>query len=396
MTDDINSLQQKIRKYNQQYRDGELSITDTEFDLLVDTLENAMINKLTGKGQNDFNIFKESLHEVEGTVKHPYVMGSLDKIKSDDPEKLLKFIQKYCPGDITKLFIAAKIDGCACRVQYRNGVARGAYTRGDGYYGQDLSNKIPYLKNVPLQLDVEENVYAGMFRDKTIDIRGELVITTEDFDSITTREYKNPRNATAGIINRKEANRGALTEKVSFIAYEIMGPQGWSMDNTAFTREEQFKILKALGFTTAYHYQNACRIGGADKEELIGSVESLGRSMARFMKQDFGYGTDGFVISSPDYKNDIENYFPEGMAAFKDDDLVAVTKISDIEWAGPSKDGRFVPIALIEPVDIGGSTISRVALHNIYHIKRMSIKIGSTVTVVKSGDIIPKILNVID
>ena len=134
-------------------------------------------------------------------------MGSLDKLKTEEPKSIIDFIKKYVK---TTLNVSAKVDGISCRLHYENGKLISASTRGDGEFGEDITDKVKFVKCIPAKISIED----------TIDIRGELVITKSDFMALSG--FANPRNACAGIMNRKEWNKSDV-EKISFVAYTVLG-----------------------------------------------------------------------------------------------------------------------------------------------------------------------------
>ena len=349
-------LKAKILEANKAYRAGRPIMSDQYFDDLCDDYK-AMISA------DEYDAFRDSLHEETGKVKHPFIMGSLDKLKAEEPQEVLKWIAKYVTGTI---HISAKIDGISCRLHYdKNGNFVSATTRGDGYAGIDCTDKVFLVgSGIPKVLPG-----TGM----ETDIRGELVITKADFEPIKT-QFANSRNACAGIVNQKTPDP-TLLGHISFIAYEIMGGK--------MAKGEQFQELIRMGFTTPWYTE----VGNAPKTITVDALE-------RFAAQDFDYPTDGLVMSSSWYKAE-NKYRPDGQVAFKLNQLVAKTEVLGVEWSEPSKDGRIVPVALLKPVELGGSTISRATLNNLDWIKQMGVELGCTVQLIRSGDVIPKIVKVL-
>lgn len=354
-------LKTKIVAANAAYRDGKPTMTDQAFDDLCDVCETLMT-------ADEWNDFRDSLHEVKGKVKHPFIMGSLSKLKYENPDEVKEFIDKYC----NSLNVSAKVDGISCRLSYSNGQLVSATTRGDGTYGTDLTDKIDYVKFVPEKL----GTWKLADEYKSIDIRGELVILKDDFANMAG--FANARNAVAGIMNRKDWKKEDVSN-VSFIAYTILGKQ--------FNKEEQFAALAEWKFKTAWH---ATFSPYYFKDKKLDVVEEL----FKYASQDFEYDVDGLVICDSEYVNE-DKYRPDACKAFKINQLIADTKVIDVAFEGPSKNGVFCPVALLEPVELGGATISRCSLYNLDFIESMSIKYGSKVRLMRSGDVIPKIIEVI-
>lgn len=357
-------LKSKILTANAAYRSGDALISDQEFDNLCEEYQKLV-------SADEYEKFRDSLHEAKGKVKHPYIMGSLDKFKYEEPEKIKQFILDHCNGGIN---ISAKIDGISCRLHYEDGKLVSAASRGDGYFGEDLTDKIQYVKGVPKILGNRK----GGSRIKSIDIRGELVILKDDFAKMTG--FANARNACAGIMNRKDFKPEDVSN-VTFVAYTILGKE--------FCKEEQFALLSACGgFKVAWNINYGSKYYYYDRK-----LEPADEFFA-LVSQDFEYDVDGLVVCGNLYRNE-DKYRPDECIAFKTNQLIATTRIIDIDWSEVSKDGFIIPVAILEPVELGGSVISRATLHNLDVLEKLNIDFGDTVKLVKSGDIIPHIVSVV-
>lgn len=357
-------IKNKIVSANSAYRSGTPIMSDQAFDDLCDEYQKLV-------SEDEWNAFRDSLHEKAGKVKHPFIMGSLDKIKYEEPEAVKQFIDNHCPC----LIASAKVDGISCRLHYEDGKLVSASTRGNGEFGEDITDKIKYVNCVPKVLG------TGKFGDeyKSIDIRGELVILKADFATMTG--FANARNACAGIMNRKDWNADDVS-KITFVAYTILGNK--------FTKEAQFAYLNSWGgFCVAWNKQFRTY------EFLHKTADEVATTMFEYASQEFEYETDGLVLCNTTYRNEAK-YRPDECKAFKINQLVAETKIVDVVWEGPSKNGVLVPVAILEPVELGGATISRCSLYNLDFLKNMKVAYGSRVKLMRSGDVIPKIIEVID
>lgn len=359
-TAERDELRRRIAAANKAYRLGRPVMDDQTFDDLLDRYR-ALVPA------DEFAAFRDTLHEETGRVPHPFVMGSLDKLKAEEPEKVIAFLAKHVPDG--KLDVSAKVDGISCRVRYENGIFSSATTRGDGHAGLDVTAKVALARGVPAMVPA----FAGR---AAVDVRGELVIVSEDFAAIADR-FQNPRNATAGIMGQKELDRDLL-RRVSFVCYEIMGGE--------LGKKEQFARLEAAGFRTARHWDLALDPG---KDWVPAFVERL-RGLA---EEDFGYATDGLVLCGWDYRAEAK-YRPDAQMAFKLNALEGESTVTGVDWGTPSKDGRLSPVALLEPIALGGSTVSRATLNNLDFIAEKGVRLGSKVRVLKSGDVIPKIVAV--
>lgn len=351
-------LKKKIVAANSAYRSGTPTMSDQAFDDLVDEYEKLV-------SADEFNAFRDSLHEVKGKVKHPFIMGSLDKIKAEDQPTMLKFLLSL--GD--KVNVSAKVDGISCRLHYEKGKLVSASTRGNGEYGEDITDKIFEVNGVPNILRKTTD---------TIDIRGELVIVKDDFEQLNAyleKPYANARNAVAGIMNKKDWTKNEV-RFVSFIAYTILGKK--------FTKSEQFDwLLKSNSFIPAWH-----------EDIELSKIENPAEWFFNKASADYPYDTDGLVVCAQSYINE-DKYRPDMCKAYKINQLVAETTVIDVKFEGPSKGGLFVPVAILEPVNLGGAMISRCTLHNVDNIETLGLKYGSRVKLVRSGDVIPKILTVV-
>lgn len=361
-TTTLTGLKESLIEANNRYRRGDIDelYSDEQYDAALEVLKQHM-------PEDEYDDFISTLFEPAGTCDHPFIMGSLHKIKHDDADALNAFIVKYVPSN--NMHISAKIDGIACRIQYKHGKLVGAYTRGDGVKGQDITDKI---MNVNCALQQINDASAELH------IRGELVIYKSAFEKIADT-FKNARNACAGIMNKKTVD-AELVSTVTFVAYEIMGSK--------MSKREQFVYLKdTLGFTVPYHCMYI-----ADYSKSTARIRD---ELRRIVNYEYLYDIDGLVLSDAEYTSENVQR-PMGQVALKFNQLTANTAIIDIDWRGPSKMGKYVPVAKVEPVELGGSIISNVTCHNLDYIQRLGLKIGSKIELVKSGDIIPRIVHVID
>lgn len=353
------NLKEKIVQANTAYRSGTAIISDAEYDLLLEEY-----SKLVSK--EEFIEFQNTLHEATGKIKHPYVMGSLDKVKADDTISIEKFINKHIKNN---LHISAKVDGISCRLHYENGKLVSATTRGNGTFGQDITDKIKYVRFVQNEISIKE----------TLDIRGELVIYDDVFEKYFSDKFSNARNTTAGLINRKEFLPDEIS-KISFICYTILGPK--------YTKQEQFTVLKDCGFNTTF--STIYKLEDIKNNGISKVIDILNT----YAEQKLNYTTDGLVICDVNYINE-DKYRPESQVAFKINQQVAVTKLIDVVFEGPSENGSFIPVAVLEPVEIGGVVVQRCTLHNLDFIEEKNLKYGCEVSILRSGDVIPKLISVL-
>jgi DNA ligase (NAD+) len=294
-------------------------------------------------------------------VDLPYVLGSLKKKKYDG--SALKWIQD---NDVKEVCLSDKMDGCSIYVEYNHGTVQFASTRGNGYQGQNITDKAKvFCPVITFQGELHLRGEAMMLPDVSLGLG-----------------YKNPRNAVAGILNRDEHKN---VESIIPVFYSIL--DDGNGNTTIETAKEHFHILDELGFTIpAYDTMQI--------EEPFGDIETY---LAVYYK-DRGitspFGIDGIVVSNNiDYQMENE-YYPTNTVAFKVSDPGVITEVTKVEWK-VSRTGRVVPTVVVKPVDIQGSTISRATGHNAGFIQSQGIKRGVSLGIQKAGDIIPYIERVI-
>lgn len=358
---DIQNLKERLAYYNQMYRIGTPIIEDNVYDYYLDKLKQLV-------SDTEYNTFRESLFDVVVTsekITHPYIMGSLEKIKAEDTSSVAEWVAENKSNDY---LLMAKIDGMSCCLCYKNGVIRYAASRGDGVIGENITIKATSISNIPTNILTDDEEYY---------VRGEIVMPTEQFDelnSVTNNKYKNPRNATVGIIGQKQTDYELINDYIKFYPYEIMGSK--------LSRIEQLAELERHGFDVVLH---------TTKNKINNDIVS---EFYYFAKENTPYEIDGVVICGTDYIS--ENVkLPKHMVAYKQNDLVKETTILDIDWGMPSKDGRLIPVAMLEPIELGGAMVSRVTTYNAQYIVENNLKYGSIVKVLKSGDIIPAIVEIV-
>lgn len=361
----MKDLINKVKEANEAYRAGNPLMSDQEYDDLLESLKSLM-------DEDEYEAFVATLNEgtieknVDGKIKHPFIMGSLEKLKNEEREVVKKWIKENIK---IALSVSAKVDGISSRAEYRNGKLVSLTTRGDGYFGLDITSKAKYVKGLPSVLP------HGAWDNFTGSIRGELVIMREDFETIKDR-FSNRRNAVAGIMNRKDSSEDDL-RKVSFVPYTILGNQ--------YAKSEQFGFLEDVGFNVAWNVL-------IDKEGIDDTIVDW---LFQTAQDELPYETDGLVICDSEWRNE-NKYRPDGCKAFKINQSVAITKIIGFDWGTPSANGKLTPVALLEPVEIAGVIVKRVTCNNISWMEKLGVEIGKTVRVLRSGEVIPKIIEVLD
>lgn len=325
-------------------------------------------------------------------VKHKVPMLSLqdamdEKELKDWQERIKKLL---APSEKLDYFAELKMDGLAVSLIYKNGIFYKGATRGDGFTGEDVTQNLKTIKTIPLRLRLEEleKFLKKKIKEKIIEIRGEVFMSKKAFLELNEEQKKkkeplfaNPRNAAAGSVRQLDPKITA-SRKLDFYGYQIITEIGQK------THQEVHQFLKILGFKENPHNQFCKNI-----EEVINFHQKISK-----LREKLPYEIDGIVVTVNDdkifKKLGVVGRTPRGSIAFKFPGLEATTKIKDI-IVQVGRTGKLTPIAILEPVRVGGVTISRATLHNEDEIKRLDVKIGDTVIVQRAGDVIPDIKGVI-
>ena len=360
--DEIKVLERQIIKHKNLYYQGKPEISDFEYDGLEEKL------KKIDPGNSSLLIVGSSIFKDE-KIEHTHKMLSLNKTyKIDD---LIKW------QDNRVLLSTFKIDGSSCSIVYKNGKLVMAKTRGDGRYGENITKKILFLLHIPREITIKE----------TVEVRGEVYCTEENLvrlssvmEELGLEKPTSQRNIVAGLLGRKENIE--LCEYLNFQAFELISEQ-----EVLKTEEEKFHFLQKLGFETPDFYLN-------NNEKDIGL--RLGEAR-EFMSQG-NYLIDGLVFSYNDLS--LHNalgetaHHPRYKMAFKFQGETKQTDIESISWQ-VSRNGILTPVANVTPVEISGAVISRVTLHNFGVVKQFDLKVGDKIEIVRSGEVIPKFLAVL-
>ncbi len=313
-------------------------------------------------------------------VRHEKRMISLADVFSEEEIKdWINRNEKLIPnGKIKEFFTDIKMDGLACSLRYDNGILMQAITRGDGLIGEDVTLNVKTIENIPLRIDVDK-----------AEVRGEIVIFKRDFDKLNEiqrkkgePEFANPRNLAAGSIRQLDP-KVAASRPLKFIAYDLVTP------NT-LTWKDSYEMLRELGFQTS----NEDKVfKNTEMKQLFRYIHDLDE-----YRKNLKFNTDGMVIKINDRaiydKLGIVGKTPRGAVAFKFPAEESTTKIRDIVIS-IGRTGAATPVAILEPVQVAGTTVQHASLHNADEIKRLDIRIGDTVIIYKAGDIIPQIKEVL-
>ena len=317
-------------------------------------------------------------------VEHGSRMLSLNDVFSfDEIYEWQERIQKLIPGKKFNYFCEVKFDGLAVSLIYENGVLVRGATRGDGFIGEDITENLKTIQSIPIMLAAPFPSY--------LEVRGEALLSKETFDALNqknTREGKpllaNTRNAAAGSLRQLDPKLAA-SRNLDFRPYDIADTRGevlWK------THSEKHVYLKKLGFTVDTH-DAVCK-NLDEVESFINIFEKI--------RPDFPFGTDGVVVCVDDIflqeTLGVVGKAPRASIAYKYPAEKATTRVLDI-IVNVGRTGVLTPLAMFQPTEVAGSTVSKATLHNFDQIERLGIKIGDTVVIEKAGDVIPKVVHVL-
>lgn len=363
----MKELGEKLREASRAYYQEDREImSNVEYDALYDTL--SALEKETGIVLADSPTVNVGYEAVEQLPKeeHERPMLSLDKTK--ERETLREFIGEH------PTLLSWKLDGLTIVLTYENGELIKAVTRGNGIVGEVITNNARVFKNIPLKIS---------FKGRLV-LRGEAIITYSDFEKINETigdadaKYKNPRNLCSGSV-RQLNNEITAKRNVRFYAFSLVSAEGVDFRNS---REVQFWWLNEQGFEVV-EYRKV-------------TAQTLDEAMDYFAEavttNDFP--SDGLVALYDDiaYGESLGTTakFPRNAMAFKWADEMRDTRLLEIEWS-PSRTGLINPVAIFEPVELEGTTVSRASVHNISIMKELKLGIGDTIRVYKANMIIPQI-----
>ncbi|HOA33574.1 MAG: NAD-dependent DNA ligase LigA [Clostridiales bacterium] len=374
-------LRKLIDKYSRQYYvENESEISDYEFDMLMNELKEieSRFPELKTPDSPTQRVGGSAAGQFESVV-HPVPLESLQDLFSEG--ELIDFARKLKAAYPEITFVTEpKIDGLSVSLEYTNGVFTRGATRGDGLVGENVTANLRTIKALPLRL-TEEIPYLV--------VRGEVFMPRESFYKLVRQQeekgekvFKNPRNAASGSLRQKNPAITAERE-LSIFVFNIQRIDGVEVR----THAEGLELLRRLGFNVIPDY-----VVSDDIEGSLQAIRALGER-----REGLPYDIDGAVVKV----NQLAlrqvigstSKFPKWAAAFKYPPEEKETVLKDIE-INVGRTGILTPTAILEPVLLGGTTVSRASLHNEDYIKERNIRIGDTVIVRKAGDIIPEVVKV--
>lgn len=375
----IEELRKTLRYHSDRYyNDDAPEIEDYEYDMMMRELKkledehpeydsvDSPTKRVGGKADNSFA-------SVEHTVRMESLQDAFSKEEIFDFDRRVK---ETISG--VHYVVEPKIDGLSVSLEYVNGEFFRGSTRGDGNVGEDVSGNLRVIHNIPLKLN-----HALPY----IEVRGEVYMPKKSFDRVVDRQlindekpFKNPRNAAAGSLRQKDSEVAA-TRGLDIFVFNIQQIEGKELTS----HKESLDYLKELGFNTIPYYERV-----DDIETAFEKVLQIGEK-----RGELEFDIDGAVIKVDDFSEREQlgstAKFPKWAVAFKYPPEEKQTEILDIEIT-VGRTGKLTPTAVLSPVHLAGTTVSRATLHNQDFINEKGVNIGDIVTVRKAGDIIPEVL----
>lgn len=381
--EEIMKLREKINYYSHKYYVEDVSeISDYEYDKMYRRLEQL-------EQENPMYITEDSpTRRVGGKpldefvkVEHKHKMQSLIDVFSF--EELEAFDEKVRSelGEEVTYVVERKIDGLSVSISYRDGVLKRAATRGDGTVGEDVTQNVRTIKSVPLKLRhaIDE-----------LEVRGEVFISKKNFERLNEMQelngentFANPRNAAAGTLRQLDP-RIAAKRNLDIFVFNLQGVVGSEFSSHI----EALKYLKDQGFKVSPGYKECKNIG-----EVIEYIKEVGESREKLPFEIDGAVVKVNLLSQRERLGETVKA-PKWAVAYKYPAQQKKTKLLDIV-ANVGRTGTITPVAILEPVNLAGSTVGRATLHNMDYIEERDIRIGDTVVIQKAGDIIPEVVCVV-
>ncbi len=383
---EIERLRAEINHHNYRYYvldDPEIS--DYQYDMLMKRLQELEKEypELVTEDSPTQRVGGAPISVFESVV-HPRPMLSLSNSYSyDELREFDKRVRKFLGRDHHGYVAELKIDGLAVSLTYENGMfVRGA-TRGDGEVGEDITQNLRTIKAIPLRLMVNDV--------RNLEVRGEVYLPKSEFEALNKKRlaegqplFANPRNAAAGSL--RQLNPKVTAERrLSIFLYTVGYIEGREFE----THFESLEFLKELGFRVNPHIRRCKNI-----DDVIAYCEEWGEK-----RDDLPYEIDGIVVKIDRLDEQAALGFtaksPRWAMAYKFPARQETTKVKDI-IVQVGRTGALTPLAILEPVEVAGSTVSRATLHNEDIIRMKDVRIGDTVVIQKAGDVIPEIVKVIE
>ncbi|MCU4337797.1 NAD-dependent DNA ligase LigA [Acinetobacter dispersus] len=381
----MRQLIQLIAKHNHAYYVmDQPSISDSEYDHLFHQLKaleqqhpeciqaDTPTNKVGGQALSKFE-----------SVTHAVPMLSLGNVfNQEDLFAFARRIDERLPNQQVQYDVELKLDGLAISLWYENGVLVRGVTRGDGETGEDITQNVKTIRNLPKVLSSKYQAIPEF-----LEVRGEVLMPKQGFEKLNAdqeakgdKTFANPRNAAAGSLRQLDPNIAA-SRPLAFYAYGIAQCQP---NHGLETMHDSLHWLTRFGFEIA------------ERQFLCASIEEVQQRYEQIQQErpDLKVEIDGMVIKVDSLKQQQQLGFlsrePRWATAYKFPAQAALTKVENIDWQ-VGRTGTLTPVARLTPVFVGGVTVSNVTLHNIGEIHRLDVRVGDTVSVYRTGDVIPKV-----
>lgn len=389
---ELKALREQIETHNYNYYMlAQPTISDYEFDKLLERL-------IEIESQFPDLVTLDSPSQRVGgtitknfpTVVHKERMMSLSNTYS--PEELREFVKRVqkelkAEGLRDLEFVCElKFDGVAVSLLYRNGVFVQGATRGDGTTGDDITPNLKTVPTIPLRLKLPSDERAQLLLNGEIEVRGEVFMMKHDFETLneqSEKKFANPRNATAGTLKQQDS-REVAKRKLTFSAYFLSS----NVLSDEVSHWERLNLLESLGFNVSKH------------RTLAKTLEDIELFLSQWEEQRDGlpFDIDGAVIKLNSIRHQTllgaTTKAPRWAIAYKFSARQAETVLNGVTYQ-VGRVGTVTPVAELEPIFLAGSTISRATLHNFDEVARLDLRIGDTIVLEKSGDVIPKVVRAV-
>ncbi|MBP4507185.1 NAD-dependent DNA ligase LigA [Acinetobacter baumannii] len=381
----MRQLIQLIAKHNHAYYVmDQPTISDSEYDHLFHQLK-ALEEQYPEFVQADSPTTKvggQALSKFE-SVTHVVPMLSLGNVfNQEDLFAFARRVEERLPNQKVQYEVELKLDGLAISLRYENGVLVRGVTRGDGETGEDITQNVKTIRNLPKVLHSEKYEIPRL-----LEVRGEVLMPKSGFEKLNAdqeakgeKTFANPRNAAAGSLRQLDPNIAAA-RPLAFYAYGIAQCEP---NHGLTTMHDSLQWLTELGFQIA------------ERQYLCNSIQEVQQRYEQIQQErpNLQVEIDGMVVKVDDLKQQQQLGFlsrePRWATAYKFPAQAALTTVEQIDWQ-VGRTGTLTPVARLNPVFVGGVTVSNVTLHNIGEIHRLDVRIGDTVSVYRTGDVIPKV-----
>lgn len=387
----LEELKGLLNRYSYEYHTLDTpSVDDAVYDSLYSELKQieAQHPEWVSLDSPSQRIGNQALEKFE-KVAHAKTMISLnDVFDRSEVEAWIVRMEKLLPGTAHEYFCDIKKDGLACSLVYEDGELVRAVTRGDGKVGEDVTQNVRTIKNVPLRLQYSKQ-FSALLQGRT-EIRGEIVMYKKAFEMLNLERekqslpvFKNPRNLAAGTIRQLDP-RLVAERPLTFLGYDLIR----SNETDVQTNMQAYEALTVLGVQRS---PEACVFSSLD--QVMNFVDEWD-----IKRHELPYNTDGLVIKVNDRKQfdalGMVGKQPRAAVAYKYAAEQATTTVKDIVIS-IGRTGAATPVAVFDPVSVAGTTVQHASLHNADEIARLDVRRGDTVVIFKAGDIIPQIETVL-